>query len=415
MEKIKNKKIAFITPIYLPANLFGSGIFIKELAEEFAKKKHNVSIITSNALTIRFWHDPIFGKSIKQKYDVINNVKIFRLPCNQFISDICFVLTQYLGFLLPTRFKNKLKIFYSGPFLVGLKKFLQKKQFDIIHCSPFPMNINNQTLKICKNLKKKPKLIITPFCHFGVNGYKNPELKHLLESVDRIHSISNIEKNDICKIFHLDSKKVHTIPLFLKLTELNEQENLIENIRVFKKKYKLNNRKIILFAGNKGKMKGTIDVLHTVHQLYQKDPSYILITIGNTNPEWERQKKYIDNNCLIDFDYISCPEKEIIFGACDLFCMPSISESFGLVYLEAWHKKKPVIGADIPPVKELIGNANGGLLVKFGDINQLQQTIEKLIQDKNLSEELGKNGYKALISRYNLDANLNKYFDLFFS
>jgi glycosyltransferase involved in cell wall biosynthesis len=135
--------------------------------------------------------------------------------------------------------------------------------------------------------------------------------------------------------------------------------------------------------------------------------------MGNTTPQWERAKEVVNKACLLDFNYVSEKEKEILFGACDIFCMPSKSESFGLTYLEAWHKKKPVIGANIPAVKELIGGVGGGLLVKYGDKGELSMAIEKLFTDKILAKQLGENGYYATISKYNFIKNFEKYVDLF--
>ncbi|MBU1323497.1 glycosyltransferase family 4 protein, partial [Patescibacteria group bacterium] len=87
-------------------------------------------------------------------------------------------------------------------------------------------------------------------------------------------------------------------------------------------------------------------------------------------------------------------------AAADVFCMVSAVESFGLVYLEAWQKKKPVIGADIGPVRELIEGAQGGSLVKFGRVDELAAEIDRLVKNKDLAKRLGENGYKALKIRY---------------
>lgn len=411
--KTKNKKIAFVTPIYLPANLFGSGVVVRQIAEAFAKNGADVSVITSNALVGRYWYDSIFGKKIKNRFEVVNGVKIYRLSCNQIISSFCFVLVRYCNFLLPPKILNKLQIIYNGPYLIGLNNILNKEQFDIIHCSPFPLNINRQIVEAVNKLKKKPKLIITPFFHSQVPEFKNQELQDILSNVDVIHLISNAEKDDINKLFKINQGKIKIAPLFIDTKKLFELENTHDEIKEFKEKHQLDKRKIILFAGNKGTMKGAIHLLLAVNKLYKKNQSYVLIAVGNKTSAWEKAKKVIDKKCLLDFAYKQGKEKEIIFGACDIFCMPSISESFGLVYLEAWHKKKPVIGANIPAVKELIDGAKGGLLVEYGNEEELQGAIEKLASDRLLAKQLGENGYQALISKYDFSKIFEKYVDLF--
>lgn len=407
------KKIAFVTPIYLPANLSGSGVMVRQLAEAFAKEGADVSVVTSNALTGRYWYDPIFGKKNKIESEIINGVKVYRLLCNQVISSFCFVLVKYCNFLLPKKILNKLQLIYNGPYLIGLENIFQKEHFDVIHCSPFPLNINRQVPKSIKKLQLKSNLIFTPFFHSEVSDFKNSELKKVLNAANKIHVVTQAEKFELQKIFDIPDDKIVQIPLFLDVKKMTPFYKLRKEISDFKKKYNLENRKIILFAGNKGYMKGAIHLLTVVNELYKKDPSYILMAIGNALPEWKNAKKYIDERCLLDFGYKQGKEKEIIFGACDVFCMPSISESFGLVYLEAWHKKKPVIGADIPPVKELIGDAGGGLLIKYEDEEELEKVIKKLFSDKKLAKKLGENGYKALMSRYTFQKVCQHYINLF--
>lgn len=412
-KDFKNKKIAFVTPIYLPANLYGSGMVIKELAEKFTQNGFDVSVITSNALTGRYWYDPMFGKKINKKFEIINGVKIYRLPCNQIISSVCFILVRYLYFLVPDKILNKLKIIYNGPFLIGLEDLLKRHQFDVIHCSPFPLGINKQVAESINKLLKKPKLIFTPFFHPSLPEFHNPLLGKLLNKANSIHTVSYSEKNGIARYFNLDKKKIKVIPLFLNTKQLHSREQLMPDILKFKEKFNLKNRKIILFAGIKGSMKGCIDVLSAVNELYQKDKSYILLAMGLNSPAWEKTKNIVNKGCFLDFGYKIGREKETIFGAADVFCMPSKSESFGLVYLEAWHKIKPVIGANIPAVRELVNDTQGGLLVPYGNTRRLQETIIKLMSDEKLRWKLGANGYRALISKYAFHKVFQKYENLF--
>ncbi len=409
----RKNKIAFITPIYLPANLTGSSGIIREISEYLAKIGFDVSIITSNALTGRYWYDPIFGKKIDKKFEKINGVKVFRLSCNQFISSSCFILVRYLNFLLSQKLLDKLEIISNGPFLNGLGSILAKEKFDIIHSSPFPLNINRQVVSEIKKLDNKPKLIFTPFLHTELKEFKNPELAKIISNADIVHVVTNAEKLYVEKKLNLKNKKIVVIALFINFKKLSPIEKLNEDIKRFKDKYKLNGKKIVLFAGIKGYMKGAITLLNVINEIYRKNSSYVLITIGNDTPEWVKEKKKINPKFLLDFGYVDDKTKEIIFSACDVFCMPSISESFGLTYLEAWHKKKMVIGAYVPAVREIITKAKGGLLVKFNDSKDLQLKIYESFKKNNNSSRMGMNGYKYLLKNYENLKIFDKYSKLF--
>lgn len=405
------KKIAFITPSYYPAILTGSGLVVKTLAEEFAKKGYAVSVITSNALTTRYWYDPIFGEKIKNASEVHNGVKIYRLPCWQIYSSACFIVVKIIGKLIPKNFFNKLTIEASGPYLRGLKKLLQAKEYHVIHCSPTPLAINRQVVRLVGTLPQKPKLIITPFFHSEVAAFTNPELKKVFDAADRIHTITDQEKKIISHTFGVHKEKIQVIPLFLETRGMHTIHDLQEDIDVFKHKYHLEKRIIILFAGIKGHAKGATSLLLAIDKLYRRDKKYILIAMGTDTKEWMQTKKMIDPKCLLDFSYKMGKEKETIFAASDIFCMPSKSESFGLVYLEAWAKKKPVIAASTPAVREFL--KKNAVFVPFGNTLQIGRAIQRLSESKNTQKNLGENGYNTLMTTYTFQKIFSQYVQLF--
>ncbi|MDO8659800.1 MAG: glycosyltransferase family 4 protein [Candidatus Parcubacteria bacterium] len=405
------KKIAFITPHYYPSILTGSGVVVMKLAEELAKLGYDVSLITSNALTVRYWYDPIFGKKIEKKYEVHNKVKIYRLSCYQLYSSTCFILLKFLCNFLPKKLIDYIKIMSSGPYLIGLDKILASNNYDIIHCSPSPLAINKQVVAVLSKMREKPKLIITPFFHSQLSDFANPQLKKIFQSADFIHVITDIEKVEIHTKFLINVKKIIVIPLFLDIFNMHTADYLKKDVIFFKEKYNLGNKKIILFAGIKGFGKGAIDLLLAINMLHKTNPEYILIAIGTGTPEWNNAKTKIDKDCLLDFEYKTGKEKEIIFASCDVFCLPSKSESFGLVYLEAWHKEKPVIAADIPAVREFIDK--DGVFIEFGNKEQIIEAIIKLTTEKSMASSLGKQGNSKLISKYTFSKIFPKYISMF--
>jgi glycosyltransferase involved in cell wall biosynthesis len=73
----------------------------------------------------------------------------------------------------------------------------------------------------------------------------------------------------------------------------------------------------------------------------------------------------------------------------DIFVLPSIDDAFGLVTLEAMATGLPVIVSDHAGSSEDISDGNTGLVVPAGDGAQLQQAIERLIDDAALRRTLG--------------------------
>jgi glycosyltransferase involved in cell wall biosynthesis len=79
-------------------------------------------------------------------------------------------------------------------------------------------------------------------------------------------------------------------------------------------------------------------------------------------------------------------------AAADIYAMPSRTDSFGIVYLEAWMYGLPVIGARAGGVPAVIDHEQNGLLVNFGDVEALTSVIERLLRDRSLAQRMGEHG-----------------------
>jgi rhamnosyl/mannosyltransferase len=110
------------------------------------------------------------------------------------------------------------------------------------------------------------------------------------------------------------------------------------------------------------------------------------------------------------------PRTEIALwmNACDLFVLPSLSESFGIVQIEAMACGKPIICTDLPSGVPWV-NQHGvtGLVVKPGDVADLQNGIKQLITNPGLARELGENGRRRAAVEFTEDRMIDRYWELF--
>ena len=74
-------------------------------------------------------------------------------------------------------------------------------------------------------------------------------------------------------------------------------------------------------------------------------------------------------------------EKALLFSACDVVVFPSREESFGIVTVEAWASRRPVVAADIDAVRSLIRDGIDGDLVPVDDDRALADAVEALLAD----------------------------------
>ena len=90
-------------------------------------------------------------------------------------------------------------------------------------------------------------------------------------------------------------------------------------------------------------------------------------------------------------------------GNADIMVVPSISEGFGLIFLEALNAKIPIIGFDVPATNEIIEDGVNGLLVKLKDETELAQKIVELLKSDELKSTFSENGFKKLKKYYSLN------------
>ena len=86
---------------------------------------------------------------------------------------------------------------------------------------------------------------------------------------------------------------------------------------------------------------------------------------------------------------ISRTELASEYARCDVFCLPSIQEGFGIVFLEAMASGKPIVAVRAGAAPEVVAH---GLLVKPEDDEELAAAIERLYREPSLRASLGSAG-----------------------
>ncbi len=95
--------------------------------------------------------------------------------------------------------------------------------------------------------------------------------------------------------------------------------------------------------------------------------------------------------------------KRDLFDAATVVAMPSRTDSFGIVYLEGWLYRKPVIGARAGGVPAVIDDGVDGFLVDFGDVTGLARRIQELLSQPDQAQAMGERGYAKVMERYTWD------------
>jgi glycosyltransferase involved in cell wall biosynthesis len=160
------------------------------------------------------------------------------------------------------------------------------------------------------------------------------------------------------------------------------------NINILLDTKKNYNQKIILFIGIDFERKGGYILLEAFKKVKNTIKDARLIIIGS-NPE-------VDINGVEVKGFVSHECKEQFYNTSSVFAMPSISEPFGLVFLEAMAHKIPCIGTNVAAIPEIIINGETGFLIEPNNPDQLAEKLILLLNDENLMQKMGEAGKKRV-------------------
>jgi glycosyltransferase involved in cell wall biosynthesis len=159
----------------------------------------------------------------------------------------------------------------------------------------------------------------------------------------------------------------------------------------------------VLFIGRTSYDKGAITAAEAIRKLRNLGEKVVLVLVGQPTAEFDRYYQMIksdERTGIIHLGILSESKKQALLSRSDLLVLPSRTDSFGIVLLEAWQRSKPVIGAMAGGIPEVITDGADGFLVDFGDAGALATKIRLLLEDHDLCAQFAKNGQQKIRDRY---------------
>ena len=227
--------------------------------------------------------------------------------------------------------------------------------------------------------------------------------KFILNRAEKVICISNQVKKYFSKILKKDSSKLVVIYYGFSLQSFKFSKNYPQKIHDFKTKYKIKKKDFLICNIARHVKQKSLDLLLLSFSLYYEhnnNSKLILIGNGPLNSYLKNYSKKL--GVYQNIIWIDAYENiKDILNISNLFILSSKYEGLGLVLLEAMAVKKPIIATRISAIPEVIKNNYNGLLVKYGDNNEMFKKI-KLFEDKKFSVRIGKNGFKFLNKKFNI-------------
>ena len=162
-------------------------------------------------------------------------------------------------------------------------------------------------------------------------------------------------------------------------------------------------------------IKGLEYLIRAMPIILEKNPdTRLLMTCRGEYEDYIRNlvlKMGIRDN--VDFiGFIEGEEKDVLTCICDVFCMPSLYESFGIAILDVMQYGTAVVASDTGGIPEIIENGKNGLLCKPKDHVQLAESINALLEDTELNGRIGAAGESSMY-RFDVERISDEYISIY--
>jgi glycosyltransferase involved in cell wall biosynthesis len=171
-----------------------------------------------------------------------------------------------------------------------------------------------------------------------------------------------------------------------------------------------NDRHIALFLGWVIPAKGVEELVQAWAKLCP--PRWELILVGPSDEDYQKYllRRYHPNN-LRFVGELTHEDAMQLLAESDLFVLPSYTEGFPNVILEAMALGKPIIATNVGAIEDMLSD-DCGLLINPKDVAGLIEALSRLTQDKNLRCELGARVYEKVRQKYSIDVIFSRYIQI---
>jgi N-acetyl-alpha-D-glucosaminyl L-malate synthase BshA len=241
----------------------------------------------------------------------------------------------------------------------------------------------------------------------GNHPFYKPAVTFSINKSDFVTSVSQNLKDDTLQLFSI-TKDIEVIPNFIELDKVNSENKMPCQRSVMAKE----NERIITHISNFREVKRIPDIIKIFYAIQKEIPAKLMM-VGD-GPEKEKAEYLCQELGILDKVIFFGNSNEIdkILCQTDLFLLPSKTESFGLVALEAMACSVPVISSNAGGLPEVNDDGFSGYLSDVGDIESMASNSIKILKDDLVLAEFKKNALTTA-QKFDIKRILPLYEDLY--
>lgn len=400
-------KIIHVSPTYAPV-MGGAEQHMKALSEGLVSRGHDVTVLTANVRNTSDLFRGVYGALAET--EVINGVQVVRFhPSGGMVGA---GVRRWLDF--PGGWRSLKAVFGEGgmemwgtqPQMLGLVPYLLFHHADIV----MAMNWHWAPAYYTHLVQQFRRFVIVgvPQFHTEEQWCQRPIYREMLASSSAIVANTAYEEQ------FARTRGAHRVEI--GGVGVYPESFAFRNGAAIKARYGIGNEPVVGFVGRQEVNKGVVQLIRAMKIVWRWNPDVRLIIAGHHSAEHQGSAAQSvleeltdrERQRLVRINKFEETDKPSLYDALDVFVLPSIGESFGLAYLEAWLCKKPVIGARIGATQCVIDDGVDGFLADPKSVEDLAGKIIALLSDREKREKMGMAGYSKTLARYTWDKVIDR-------
>ncbi len=389
----------------------GSELYFQVLSEWFAARGDQVTVYTTDAWDLEhFWASGKrridWGTAPRQHQGVtVRRFAVRRPPLWRFGYPVTRRLMTHLSdWPLPGGEAILRRAGAFSPWVPSLVQALHEEsaRFDLVHTANIALEGPILAAEAYCRRRDVP-LVVTPFVHLAEGGQgrvmKYYTMRHQMATLSRAAAV--VAQTALERRFLL-SQGIAADQLHLVGAGVDPATVAGGDGAAFRARQNIEGP-IVAIIGTTAYDKGTPHLVEAMQALWRQGREATLVIAGPTMEHfvrWFAALPIADRARCRLLGFISPEEKRDLLAAADIFALPSRTDSFGIVFLEAWCCGLPVIGARAGGVPDVITDGEDGLLVPFGAVPALADALRSLLDDPALAARLGARGRAKTLAHH---------------
>ena len=370
-------KILMLTWEYPPRIVGGISRVVHDLSKRLIKDGHEITVVT-------------YKEEGLPEYENDKGVEVYRVE-NYMIHP-----NNFVEWVMQLNFNLTAKV---------TELITKGEKFDVIHAHDWLVAYSAKTIKNSFNIPIVATIHATESgrnagIHDDTQRYVNDTEWLLTYEATEVIVNSNFMKNDLQRLFGLPFEKINVINNGINVTTYNGVEKNYE----FRRKYAMDNEKIILFMGRLVFEKGIQHLISAIPKVLEhyNDVKLIIAGKGGMEEELKAQVEWLGLKDKVYFTgYLGAKDVSKMYKCADIAVFPSTYEPFGIVALEAMLAGVPTIVSDIGGLNDIVEHGVDGLKSYAGNPNSLADSILALLYNPELRDNITKKAKQKVRNEYN--------------